>query len=24
LAAEGYDWIKNELGIEEETVGQEA
>lgn len=24
LEAEGYDWIKNELGIEDETVGQEA
>ena len=24
LAAEGYDWIKQELGIEDETVGQEA
>ncbi|MBB5173518.1 Fe-S cluster assembly ATPase SufC [Texcoconibacillus texcoconensis] len=23
LEAEGYDWIKNELGIEDETVGQE-
>lgn len=24
LEAEGYDWIKTELGIEDETVGQEA
>ena len=24
LEAEGYDWIKQELGIEDETVGQEA
>ncbi|WP_102028547.1 Fe-S cluster assembly ATPase SufC [Salirhabdus sp. Marseille-P4669] len=24
LEAEGYDWIKEELGIEDETVGQEA
>ncbi|MCM3663350.1 Fe-S cluster assembly ATPase SufC [Mesobacillus subterraneus] len=24
LEAEGYDWIKKELGIEDETVGQEA
>lgn len=24
LEAEGYDWIKGELGIEDETVGQEA
>jgi Fe-S cluster assembly ATP-binding protein len=24
LEAEGYDWIKHELGIEDETVGQEA
>jgi Fe-S cluster assembly ATP-binding protein len=24
LEAEGYDWIKDELGIEDETVGQEA
>jgi Fe-S cluster assembly ATP-binding protein len=24
LEAEGYDWIKNELGIKDETVGQEA
>ena len=24
LKAEGYDWIKEELGIEDETVGQEA
>jgi Fe-S cluster assembly ATP-binding protein len=24
LEAEGYDWIKAELGIEDETVGQEA
>ncbi|PIC99254.1 MULTISPECIES: Fe-S cluster assembly ATPase SufC [unclassified Sporosarcina] len=24
LEVEGYDWIKNELGIEDETVGQEA
>src|SRR5690606_28865841 len=23
LEAEGYDWIKEELGIEDETVGQE-
>lgn len=24
LEAEGYEWIKQELGIEDETVGQEA
>lgn len=24
LEAEGYDWVKEELGIEDETVGQEA
>ncbi|WP_102344989.1 Fe-S cluster assembly ATPase SufC [Bacillus sp. Marseille-P3661] len=24
LEAEGYDWIKKELGIEDETIGQEA
>jgi Fe-S cluster assembly ATP-binding protein len=24
LEAEGYDWVKDELGIEDETVGQEA
>ena len=24
LEAEGYEWIKEELGIEDETVGQEA
>jgi Fe-S cluster assembly ATP-binding protein len=24
LESEGYDWIKKELGIEDETVGQEA
>lgn len=24
LEAQGYDWIKDELGIEDETVGQEA
>ena len=24
LEAEGYDWIKQELGIEDETVGEEA
>lgn len=24
LEAEGYDWIKQELGIEDETIGQEA
>jgi Fe-S cluster assembly ATP-binding protein len=24
LESEGYDWIKQELGIEDETVGQEA
>jgi Fe-S cluster assembly ATP-binding protein len=24
LEAEGYDWIKQELGIEDETVEQEA
>ncbi len=24
LEAEGYDWIKKELGIEDETVEQEA
>ena len=24
LEAEGYDWIKEELGIKDETVGQEA
>src|SRR5699024_1000983 len=24
LEAEGYDWIKAELGIEDETVGEEA
>ncbi|MBE0344065.1 ABC transporter ATP-binding protein, partial [Paenibacillus sp. 28ISP30-2] len=24
LEADGYDWIKEELGIVDETVGQEA
>ena len=24
LEAEGYDWVKEELGIEDETVGQKA
>jgi Fe-S cluster assembly ATP-binding protein len=24
LEAEGYDWVKAELGITDETVGQEA